>query len=414
MDVLIVGAGPAGLTAALVLASAGAGSVEVLEREQRPGGVPRHCDHGGFGSPWTSGPRFAAQLTSGARVAGARVRTSVTATAWAGPRTLDVTGPGGLERIAARAVVLATGARERPCPARLVPGTRPSGIWTTGELQQVTHGPTGLRGPRLGTRAVVVGAEPVAYAALATLRRAGVPVVAQITEEAGRGWLTGMPRRAARTRLGAIVPLLTDTTVSEVLGHGRLTGVRLRHESGRTTQVPCDTLVFTGEFVPDHELARHAGLRLDPGTRGPAVDGTFRTAEPGVFAVGNVLHAVEPATVAAAEGAAAAGAVLRQLADPATDWPTTGPELRVASPLRWVTPNRMPVAGPLTVRADGALGALRGAVVVVEQDGRVLHRERVGGFGAAAWQRGRRTFRVKGEWSDRVDPAGGAVVVGLA
>ncbi|NEC09109.1 oxidoreductase, partial [Streptomyces sp. SID7909] len=78
-----------------------------------------------------------------------------------GPRTLDATGPGGLERITARAVVLATGARERPRAARLVPGTRPAGVYTTGELQQSVH----LHHQPIGTRAVVVGDEPVGLAA---------------------------------------------------------------------------------------------------------------------------------------------------------------------------------------------------------------------------------------------------------
>ncbi|MYS76895.1 oxidoreductase, partial [Streptomyces sp. SID5926] len=68
-------------------------------------------------------------------------------------------------------------------------------------------------------------------------------------------------------------------------------------------------------FVPDHELARRGALTLDPGTRGPAVDGALRTSRPGVFAVGSVLHAVESAATAAREGAHAATAVRRWLQD---------------------------------------------------------------------------------------------------
>lgn len=130
VDVLVVGAGPAGLALAARLANAGAGRVEVLEREQDAGGMPRHLHHGGFGRPprpWLRGPEYARRSVEAAVAAGAAVRTGVTATGWAGPLSLDTTGPAGLERITARAVVLATGARERPRSARLVPGSRPQG-----------------------------------------------------------------------------------------------------------------------------------------------------------------------------------------------------------------------------------------------------------------------------------------------
>lgn len=325
VDVLIVGAGPAGLALATRLADAGAGHVEVLEREQDAGGVPRHCHHGGFGGPvrpWLTGPAYAGRAVRAATAAGATVRTGVSATGWAGPLTLETTSPAGLERITARAVVLATGARERPRSARLVPGSRPAGVLTTGELQQSVH----LYGQDIGRRAVVVGAEPVARHAVRTLRRAGAEVVAVVTER---------PRGAAVPG----VPLLTATTVGELRGRGRLSGVVVRHADGRTGILACDTVVFTGDWIPDHELARRGGIALDRGTRGPAVDASFRTSVPGVFAVGNALHGVERAATAASEGAAAATPVLARLSG--APWPEAGPPLVVRAPLLWVTPNRL-------------------------------------------------------------------------
>ncbi|QCX80346.1 dihydropyrimidine dehydrogenase subunit A [Streptomyces sp. YIM 121038] len=322
VDVLVVGAGPAGLATAAGLAAAGAGRVEVLERERQAGGVPRHCHHGGFGDrtvaglavPGTSGPRYARRCVEAAVRAGATVRTGVTATAWAGPRTLDTTSPQGLERLTARAVVLATGARERPRAARLVPGSRPAGVYTTGELQQAVH----LFGQHVGSRAVVVGGAAVAYAALDTLRRAGVDAVAHVTSSAR----TDVPApRAAVARLWHGTPLLTETDVVEIVGRGRLTGVRLRHRTGRSAHLACDTVVFTGDFVPDHELARRGGVPLAPGTRFPDVDAAFRTRLPGVFAVGNLAHAVTPARVVTAEGRRAAESVRRFLAS--GEWPPT-------------------------------------------------------------------------------------------
>ncbi|MFF1374613.1 NAD(P)/FAD-dependent oxidoreductase [Streptomyces sp. NPDC058308] len=399
VDVLVVGAGPAGLATAAGLAAAGVGEVEVVDRERQAGGVPRHCAHGGFGLLGTTGPQFAERCVAAAVGTGAVLRTGVTVTAWAAPLTLDTTSPRGLERITARAVVLATGARERPRAARLVPGTRPAGVFTTGELQQAVH----LHHQHIGTRAVVVGAEPVSFAALDTLRRAGVAVAALVTEHPRHQ----APRvRALEARLRRGVPVLTDATVAELLGRGRLSGVRLRHRDGRTAYVPCDAVVFTGDFVPDHELARRGGLSMDPGTRGPAVDGAFRTDARGVFAVGNVLHAAEPAHTVVCEGALAAAAVRDYLAD--GDWPPASVPLRVTAPLAWIAPNRLTRDEPgcgFTLRTTEFVPR---PALMITQDGRTLHHARLRRPAVP-----NRPFRVAGAWVARVDAGGGPVRVSL-
>ncbi|MFD7861945.1 FAD-dependent oxidoreductase [Streptomyces sp. NPDC059783] len=395
VDVLVVGAGPAGLGAAAALAAAGVRRVEVLEREQAAGGVPRHCHHPGFGSTraggGSSGPEYARRCVTAAERAGATLRTGVTATGWTGPRTLDITGPGGLERITAGAVVLATGARERPRSARLVPGTRPEGVYTTGELQQAVH----LHHQRIGRRAVVVGDEPISVAAAGTLRAAGVHLVARVTDRP-----PALPAALAPW-LGA--PLLTRTTVTALTGRTRLTGVALRHADGRTTTLACDTVVFTGDWIPEHELARSGGVPLDPGTRGPAHDAAHRTARPGVFAVGNLLHAVERAGTAAAEGQAVAAPVLRYLTT--GDWPENRPALTVETPLAWIAPNLIdpeaprPLDGRFLLRASRRLTA---PLLTAHQDGRELYRGRL----LRSVLPGR-SLPLPAHWLDRADPRGG-------
>ncbi|MFF0433912.1 FAD-dependent oxidoreductase [Streptomyces sp. NPDC004327] len=388
VDVLIVGGGPAGLAAAARLAAAGAGRVEVLERETAAGGVPRHCARPGFGA-WP-GPAYARRAVRAAVRAGAVVRTGVSATGWAGPLTVEVTAPTGPERITARAVLLATGARERPRSARLVPGSRPAGVLSTGELQQSVE-LFGLRRERIGRRAVVVGADPVARHAARTLRRAGVAVAAVVADR---------PRgpRVPDT------PVLHGATVTELVGRGRLSGVLVRGADGRTGLLRCDTVVFTGDWLPDHELARSAGVPLDRATRGPSVDSAFRTPVPGVFAAGNLLRGVEPAVVAAAEGRAAAAAVLAHLAG--EPWPAPGLALVPAGELRWLSPGRL-TAPAATLLLRPATRLLR-PVLTVRQDDRLLHEQRL-----PALVEPHRSLRHTAAWAAQADPSGGPVLVRL-
>ena len=183
VDALVVGGGPAGLAAATALRGAGAGHVVIIEREDEAGGTPRLCAHTGFGlrdlRRVLSGPAYARRWVERAAAAGVDIRTRAMVTGWSAQARAEVTGPRGLLEIDARAVVLATGARERPRAARLVPGTRPAGVFTTGQLQQWVHRE---RLP-VGRRALVVGAEHVSYSAVLTLRATEVPRPKRINHE---------------------------------------------------------------------------------------------------------------------------------------------------------------------------------------------------------------------------------------
>jgi thioredoxin reductase len=365
LTVIVVGGGPAGLACALELRRRGV-EVVVLERETQAGGIPRHCEHQGFGlrdlRRLQSGPRYAQRYRELARQAGADVLESTTVTGWAVDGSLETTGPNGRNPLRADAVVLATGCRERPRAARLVPGSRPEGVLTTGLLQQLVQ-----RGLPVGRRALVVGAEHVSFSAVLTLRHARVEVAAMTTE-------LGRHQSFAVARLATRVRVWTRTGVAAIHGSPRVEEVDLTDiGTGALRSVPCDTVVFTGDWIPDHELAVAAGLDLDPGTRGPAVDTGLRTARPGLFSAGNVLHGAEPADVAALSGRHAAASVASWLEG--EDWPPRMVPLVCRPPLHWVSPNVVserrdePPRGRFLLRSRDFL---RRARVEIRQDKRFL------------------------------------------
>ena len=397
VDALVVGAGPAGLAAATALRSSGVGTVLVVDREEDAGGVPRLCEHTGFGlrdlRGVLSGPAYARRWVERAVRSGVEIRTRTMVTGWAAPGRAEMTGPGGLLEVDARTIVLATGARERPRAARLVPGTRPSGIFTTGQLQQWVH----RAHLPVGRRALIVGAEHVSYSAVMTLRKSGVQPVALVTQ---------LPHSQSYrvfdlvTRRVLKVPVWTQTSVAGVYGRDRVERVLLRRPGGEEREVAVDTVVFTGDFIPDNELARLAGLSIDPGTRGPACAADGLTSTPGIFAAGNVVHPAETADVAARRAQSvgrAAAAWLRHGGDRTT--PGATERVRVVDPLHWVVPNRADPAHEgrqsVLIRSRAFLDHPR---VVVTQGGRVLASYRLRHMVP------NRSHHIPSDWWGRVQP----------
>jgi thioredoxin reductase len=280
------------------------------------------------------GPRYARHYVRLAEEAGVEIRTETFLTGWSTPNRLQATSPRGLEDIEAGAVVLATGCRERPRAARLIPGTRPAGVFTTGSLQQFVN----IYGLPVGRRALIVGAEHVSFSAVLTLGHAGTKIVGMVTDHAVDQ--TYPLLRLATAGLHR-VPLWTGQRVEELFGRARVEAVAISDlATGSVRKVECDTVVFTGNWIPDQELARSGGLVIDAKTKGPWIDSAQRTSVRGVFAAGNVLHAAETADLAALCGRYTAEQVASYLRR--GQWrERPGLVVECDSPVSWVSPNAL-------------------------------------------------------------------------
>ena len=269
----------------------------MLDREDEAGGTPRLCEHTGFGlrdlRRVLSGPAYARRWVERAAASGVDIRTRSMVTGWAAPGRAEVTGPDGLLEVDARAVVLATGARERPRAARLVPGTRPSGIFTTGQLQQWVH----RQHLPLGGRALIVGAEHVSYSAVLTLREAGVRPVALVTDLPHTQTFRAFD---LATRVGLRVPVWTRTSVTGVTRNATgWTGCSSAGPMAPNAPWPSTPSCSPGTSSPTTSWPAWPASRSTPARGVPACDADGATSAPGVFAAGNLVHPAETADVAA-------------------------------------------------------------------------------------------------------------------
>lgn len=364
MDVLIIGAGPAGLAAAAALAPHH--GVLVLDREATPGGIPRHCAHSPFGMREfhrvLTGTAYARRLIRRAEAAGARIAARVNVTALHPGGCVDVTSDAGVQQIRARRVLLATGIRESSRAQRMIGGEKPGGILPTGALQGLVH----LEGLVPFRRPVILGTELVALSAVLTCWGHGIRPVAVI--EPGPRQTLRFPFSLLLPLCRPILPLLLNTAIRAIEGRERVERVVL--SSGRA--LDCDGVILTGAFRPESALLAASHLARDPRTGGPVIDSAGRLSDPAYYAAGNLLRPVETAGWSWAEGGRVAAAIRADLAGhPA------GPAQPVAlrgDALAWVVPQAVaaggglrllqlrvnrPVRGRLRLLVDGAEVASR-------------------------------------------------------
>jgi thioredoxin reductase len=320
-DVIVIGSGPGGLAAAIAAKKAGAEDVLIIERDIELGGILLQCIHNGFGleifKQDLPGPGYAQRYVNEALGLGIEALLDAMVLDITPQRVVTVTGKRfGFKDLQARAVVLAMGCRERTRAQIRLPGTRPAGVFTAGTAQRWVN----VEGYMPGKRFVVLGSGDIGMimARRLTLEGAKVERVLEIMP-----FLTGLTRNYVQCLLDYDIPLQLGHTVNRIIGDRRVEAIESVQVDEKWNPipetreiVPCDTLLLSVGLIPENELSRKAGVRIDPITGGPYVDDSFETNVPGIFAAGNVVHVydlVDWVTEAGfAAGASAAQFALRE------------------------------------------------------------------------------------------------------
>ena len=294
-DLAVIGGGPAGMAAAVEAAKDGAGRVLILERDKELGGILNQCIHNGFGLHYfkeeLTGPEYAQRFSEQVKEGNIEVMTDTMVLDITEDKTIyAVNTQKGYQQIKAKAIVLAMGCRERTRGAIGIPGERPAGVFTAGTAQRYLN----MEGYLVGKRAVILGSGDIGLIMARRLSLEGAKVLACVEL---MPYSNGLNRNVVQCLHDFDIPLYLSHTITRITGSPRVESVTISKVDEKRNPIPgteitfdCDTVLLSVGLIPENEVAKSAGIALDPRTKGPIVYENMETSIEGIFASGNTVH----------------------------------------------------------------------------------------------------------------------------
>jgi NADPH-dependent 2,4-dienoyl-CoA reductase/sulfur reductase-like enzyme len=294
-DLIVVGAGPAGLAAAYEAWNNGIKKILIVERAKEEGGILEQCIHNGFGLHYfkeeLTGPEYADRFIDMVAKTDIEVRLDTMVLEITPQKQVHMVSSGQGYTIAqAKSIVLAMGCRERTRGAIGIPGSRPAGIFTAGTAQRLIN----REGYMVGKRVLILGSGDIGLIMARRLTLEGAKVLACVEVLPFSGGLT---RNIVQCLDDFGIPLYLSHTITNIIGKNRVERAIVQKIDEHRNPVPgsemefdCDTILLSVGLIPENELTKKAGIEMDPHTKGAVVFENRETSLPGVFACGNAVH----------------------------------------------------------------------------------------------------------------------------
>ncbi|MDD2286102.1 MAG: NAD(P)/FAD-dependent oxidoreductase [Paludibacter sp.] len=293
-DVVVIGGGPAGLSAAIAAKKEGAENVLIIERDNKIGGILQQCIHPGFGLTYykeeLTGPEYAERLALEAEDLGVKMLFNSMVLEVKEDIIICVNKEFGITKVTSKSIILAMGCRERTRANIMIAGTRPAGIYTAGTAQRLINRQNAM----VGKNVVILGSGDIGMimARRLTLEGAKVIAVVEIMD-----FLAGLTRNRVQCLDDFNIPLKLSHTVTRITGNLRVEGVYVAKVDENKKPIleteefiPCDTLLLSVGLIPENELTKKTEIRMSCVTNGPVVNQYMQTSIDTIFASGNVVH----------------------------------------------------------------------------------------------------------------------------
>ena len=320
--IVIIGSGPAGLVCALSCCQNGIepSDILIIERDGEIGGTLNQCIHSGFGKSYldevVTGTELASMLSDGVRELGIEYVTDSTVLSVDKQKRIRLVSPKyGYCTIKAEAIVLAMGCREKTKGALQIGGTRPAGVFSAGAVQRIVN----LKGFMPGKKTVVLGSGDLAMIVARRLVLEGGHVVC-VCEP--KEYVEGSDEKEKECLRDFDIPLYCSHSVTKIFGKERIEAVEIAHVDkrgkvikGTAKKIKCDSFVYQCGLVPENEIIKETGIRIDTRTKGAYVNQYFETNVKGIFTCGNAVRIHDLVDYIFEEALVVASSVSRYLED---------------------------------------------------------------------------------------------------